>query len=133
MIKYENKCIGIGIDEKRGEIAALRVGNKEVILPQNRTALFNIKLRAKDGTSILRDAHAAGKIGCEYDGSSCRLHFSGFDTDIEAVVTVALGERLLWRIEVKNNTPYAVEWVDFLQITVPDDLVGQGGKSRILW
>ncbi|MCK4749602.1 MAG: hypothetical protein KAT15_21255, partial [Bacteroidales bacterium] len=38
-----------------------------------------------------------------------------------------------WNITVDNRTPFLMDYIDFPNVVVPNDLVGEGGDSRIFW
>lgn len=64
------------------------------------------------------------------------LTYGGFKSyDAEVIVYVCMGkENVMWQIEIINNSnAYCLEWVDFPQLAVYNDLKSSGGDSVILW
>lgn len=38
-----------------------------------------------------------------------------------------------WNLSVEHHTGWYIEWIDFPDIIVPDDLIANNGRSRIFW
>jgi len=38
-----------------------------------------------------------------------------------------------WNLSVEHDTELYIEWIDFPHVVVPNDLIGAGGDSRLVW
>ena len=126
----------LSVDFAAGEITSLCLDGKERMA--RRQPLFTIRLRDRAGETILLNT---------YDARQCRIlddgaEYSDFDCREETralTVRVFLTQRAdeaEWRILVRVGTDaLAVEWVDFLQITLPHLIGSAQGRDggRLLY
>lgn len=147
----------VRFDEQSGSLVSLAGKGREFIAPGGASRpCFKLRLRGNGGSaldidalqasrmSIARDGLAEGAAAGTTDGAAegaafetIRIRFEqvGHEhIDAEVAVRCYLGlPRLEWHIRVDNGTDYRIEWIDFPDITVPNDLVGKGGDATILW
>lgn len=93
--------------------------------------VFNISLLDAEGNTERVDLNCMSFVSCERKECSFQVVYEG--CDLRVVVMAEITDRIEWRIVIEVNTNKAVEWVDFPQIAVMNDLVGNNGKSKILW
>ena len=118
----------LGVDYQRGLITSLVIGGKERL--SGPSLLFRIRLRDKDGGSVLVTSCEAGSCQITNDGAI----YDGFSVDISVRVFLACdtGEAS-WRINVMpKNENFFAEWVEFPSLTLPrledNNTDGTGGK-----
>ena len=123
----------ICFDEHDGAVTSLKSGSKEFIhtvLP-----LFSFQLRNGGETHVFSsDMARIIDISVNddmYTGSYSG--FDGFDISFEACAKVAEnGKGLVWSVSYLNRTGSCVEWINYPQIAVPNDLVRNGGSGRVV-
>lgn len=134
MIVYNGYGYTIQIDDERGALLSLRRGSKEFVCEAAFLPLFAIRLRGEKGEITLLDAYDADSCRTLREGNTYSLEFDGFSkVDIKVTVKVIFEKKIDWRIAVTNRSDLCIEWVDFPQIAVPNDLKGAGGSSEIFW
>ena len=129
MIRLNGKNYQIEIDDKRGVIASL-VGNDRELCLGNTTPIFALSVIDEDyvkrivgideftheNTEEIENGYA---ISYRNDGFFVTVHIKGNAEDLS------------WRICIKNNTSALIEYVDFVGLSVPNDVNGNG--SKVLW
>lgn len=134
MIQREHKYYRLGFDEKRGQIDSLLVRGKELILNENKKSVFCIQMRDQKGRKIRKETSDFSEVKADCSGDSCVLRYSGCrDCNLEAEVTIQFTDKIIWGIRIFNHTRDVIEWVQFPQVAVFNDMQGRGGKSRLLW
>ena len=114
---------------EKGEILSLNRNNKEfvgVVMP-----LFAVRMRYKGEISEF-SSNDAEKVCFEEKNGQINIKYQGFDKDISFDVKILLKDRIEWYISYENNSGIYVEWIDFPQISVPKDLVRNGGSGYIV-
>ena len=102
-------------------------------------ALFEICFRdtANRGEVVRTNSARAKQCEIKQSKSKITISYKQFEgLDLSAVVTVDVSKDspfMNWNITVDNNTPYLMDYIDFPNVVVPNDLVGNGGDSRIFW
>ena len=118
----------LGVDYQRGLITSLVIGGKERL--SGPSLLFRIRLRDKDGGSVLVTSCEAGSCQITNDGAI----YDGFSVDISVRVFLACDNgEASWRINVTpKNENFFAEWVEFPSLTLPrledNNTDGTGGK-----
>lgn len=134
MIQIDQGNYSVRIDEKEGCIDSLRIEGKELILNENKISVFDIQLRDDAGKISKVEANDFSETNVKLDKDYCEINFTDCKKRcLDVCVQVHFSRKISWRMEVKNNTNDVVEWVQFPQIIVPNDLIAKGGKSRLLW
>ena len=142
------KCndFSMTINDKTGSIDSIRnisqnnISREFIKCSNKPNSLFKIRFRYGDGNfydlSSL-DAKQFHAVKSSSDENSTILTYreiENFKGQIDVIIRTDLENNLsYWRINIKNESDMWIEWIDFPQITVPDDLVATGGKSKILW
>lgn len=52
---------------------------------------------------------------------------------MEVTVSVEIADHIEWKIAIEMKDNRILEWVNFPQLAVPNDLRDCGGSSKILW
>ena len=129
MICFGSDNIKLCFNEECGYIEKLDYKGKNYVF--SNISLFEIALRDINGkqkrTSMsdfkLKESHNSG------DGFECV-----YESDIfEVTVNAKLQKDIEWGIHVANKIEEVIEWVNFPQIVVANDLKDNGGDSKILW
>lgn len=129
MIEHKTQNYTIRIDEERGEIVSLTDGGKEFV---SKTApLFRICMRDQAGACTYLDTYEMQCKEAEQTDDQYRITYTHESCTVK--VTVNMAEDIEWCLAIENHSDLVMEWTDFPQIFVPKDLIGDGGKSRVLW
>ena len=99
------------IDLQAGCIRSLTYRGMEFV--SGEAPLFQIGLRMPGGELIRLSASDASAAYAEGD----RLAFGGFPEQLTVSVSIG-GEAAEWRIDVQNDSPGMIEWIDFPQVVL---------------
>jgi len=139
-IIYENSFYKLTLNKQNGAIQSIEKNGKNMIASDNAGyALFEICfLDRSNGGGIIRvNSDQAAKCEISQAENKITIAYSQFEgVDISAVVSVGVAEDspfMNWNIEVDNNTEYLMDYIDFPNVVVPNDLVATGGDSRLFW
>ncbi len=130
------------ISDLNGTLLSISNGKKEFILMNEKGgSLFTIRLRDAIGKFIDITAKNAScfniKKILEDAQTRVEMVFSDFDYhDIHVKVEVRFTDDRpfsYWRLAVENHTDLVIEWIEFPEIVVPNDLPAAGGSATILW
>lgn len=134
MIQREHENYSIKINESNGNIESLKIKGKELIFTENIISIFKIQLRDENGKILGVESKDFDKTEVTWNKEKCEIKYTNCTKAcMDVYVKVVFEEDILWNIEVQNNTNELIEWVQFPQIIVPNDLIAKGGNSRILW
>jgi len=139
-IMYKNSYYKLTINKQNGAIKAIEKNGKNMIVQGNgHQPLFDICFRdpANQGKVVRTDSNQAGRCEIKQTINKITISYNEFKgLDLSAKVTVDLSKDsalMNWRISVDNQTPYLMDYIDFPNVVVPNDLIGQGGDARIFW
>lgn len=139
-VTYENNYYKLTLNKQNGAIQSIEKNGKNMIVAGNvEMPLFEICFRdkANSGEVIRTYSDQAEKCDISQTKNKITIAYSQFEgMDVSAVVTVDVAKNspfMNWNIEVDNNTPYLMDYIDFPNVVVPNDLVATGGDSRIFW
>lgn len=59
-------------------------------------------------------------------------HLQGTEADIKFTASIRFRERITFQLTYENETGVCLEWIDYPQIALPNDLVQRGGSGRLL-
>ncbi len=135
-MRIQNRFYALELDDKTGRILSFRNSKREFLLKS--TALFQIQLLGEGARYTRLCSDAAAKVKWERDKEeNFQIRFEKVDgAELDAVVSVrapAGQPFVFFSLAIDNRTGDLVEWIDFPRLIVPDDLVGNGGKSRLFW
>jgi hypothetical protein len=139
-VSYENSYYKLTLNKQNGAIKSIEKNGKNMIAADNAEHdLFEICFRDKaNGGEVIRTySDQAEKCEISQTKNRITIAYSQFEgMDISATVTVDVAEDspfMNWNIEVDNNTSYLMDYIDFPNVVVPNDLVATGGDSRVFW
>ncbi|BBI31588.1 DUF6259 domain-containing protein [Cohnella abietis] len=131
--KYE-----LHLNENTGSILSLISNNREFIKNGDKgRPLFTIRFRDREGKAIDLTALDAkqsysGKLSEEINFYYKQLGI--YEIDVEVKVNCPYNDALIyWNLSVVNQSDLIIEWIDFPDIVVPNDLTATGGSSKIVW
>jgi len=127
--------------EATGALASFSNGRKEFIAASDAGSLFAIRFRDRAGEAIdLVSSQAAESEKTtvrEEHSTKVRIRFRALGGyAVHAVVEIECPDGdpcTYWKLSIENETEHTIEWVDFPEVVVPNDLVATGGDARILW
>ncbi|MDI4644457.1 DUF6259 domain-containing protein [Cohnella hashimotonis] len=142
----ERSAYTIELDSANGSLLAFtdkRSGKNMIHGGSAARPIFTLRLRDDAGQALDVTALQAASVTLEptseaADGATqVRFIYTKLQNlDLDAVVEVDMphdSNLTDWRISFDNRTSYLVEWIDFPDVVVPNDLVAAGGTARILW
>ena len=109
-----------------------RIGNVSLYgreMAGNSAPLFSVRLRDENGAPVIFDA-AGADASAEYGDNAAALTYR-FDS-LTITVTIRGGDRIVWNLEVKNNSDHAVEYIDFPSLSVKGKLRRDGGDGAVV-
>ncbi len=125
-MRAKNEKYTIELDDF-GAIVLLESRGKQFV--KSRLPFFTVQLRSGEATEILNSDEAHNiEFGEDEGAVTIKYEFQ----DLIFNVTLQLGERIEAGFSFENHTGRHVEWVDFCQYAVPNDLVACGGSGRIV-
>lgn len=137
---FENEFYKLAINKDNGAIEAIEKNGKNMIALDNaKAALFEINFldRNQDGKMIKVNSNSAKVCEIKQSNGKISIAYSGFEGyDFTALVTVDVSKDspfMNWNIAIENNTSYLMDYIDFPNVVVPNDLVATGGDSRLFW
>lgn len=125
-MKFIKEKYSIDFDEK-GAIVSLISGEKQFV--NTRLPLFVLQLRDGENTCKL-NSDDAYDIDIVQEADTLKIKY-GFD-NLVFNVTLFIGNRIESTFSFKNNTGKYVEWVDFCQFAIANDLVANGGSGKLV-
>jgi hypothetical protein len=139
-ITYENSYYKLILNKQNGAIQSIEKNGKNMIAADNaEMPLFEICFmdKANAGEVIRTYSDQAAKCEISQTKNKITIAYSQFEgMELSAIVTVDVSKDspfMNWNIEVDNNTPYLMDYIDFPNVVVPNDLVATGGDSRVFW
>lgn len=128
------------IDDQNGSLQSFSNGVREFIQAGQRP-LFTIRFRDEQGKAMDLAAIDARNFAISSergkDAITVNLNYQevgGLPIQVRVEVFCPDQSALTeWNFSVDNQTDLIMEWIDFPDVVVPNDLVASGGNSRILW
>lgn len=129
MYIFKNDLIELEFNMKEGYISSLCYKGKQYI--GAKIPIYALALRDKKGElkrlntfdmSLTTFAKCSNGFECTYDLGEWNV-----------AISVKIEQEIIWKLKIYGISDYAVEWVNFPQIAVPDDFADNGGNSKILW
>ncbi len=138
MITIQGNSITGSIDTDTGLLTSWQRKGVEFIAPESEGELFQASLRNTVGNQLMVCSSQAGNVNCSNEaldqGSLITVTYSDLPRGMSAVVYItAVEDSLRWRMEMDIVSGYALEWVDFPALTLPNNLVADGGDGTIFW
>ncbi len=129
MFNYENNKMRFCFDEKKGQITELVYMEKSFVFC--RTSIFEIAERDEMGRVHKTTAMDYRMEHIDTYDNGFRCVYENDDKSVEVAADIT--DKISWRISVKNRSNRVIEWVNFPQIIVENDLRGTDDGSKILW
>ncbi len=130
MITYENKYYSIKLDD-RSLISFSSHGIE--LTAEQKLPLFAIRLLDQNGDPHDINANTAAYVNV----ANFAIIYSGFpEIDLTVTVTLEVNDQspqAEFGISIDNRSDHVIEYIDFPQILVPNNLIGTGGDFKILW
>jgi len=141
-VLIKNDTYSLLINDCDGSIESLCNQKKEFIHKGTaKRPLFTIRFR--DSKGILEDLSAidACQVSIERIDSSMSVivkiryeNLGNLPIHVNVEVVCPHNETLTyWNLSVEHDTDRYIDWVDFPDIVVPNDLIAAGGSGRVLW
>jgi hypothetical protein len=138
----KNSYYALTVNGKTGSIESFSNGKKELIQPASKPRpLFTIRMRDSKGAPADLSALDAGQIRVDRETQA--------DTPVIKMVYESVGNLPVqvmvkvrcptdepftyWNLSVDHDTDSYVDYIDFPNVVVPDDLVGSGGDAKLFW
>ena len=125
---FENKKYTIEIDQK-GAIISLVSGGKQFVC--RRLPLMQVCLRNKGETRSFNSDNAEA-IEIKKNRDFVEIKYCFENSNLIIYTRLSFKNRVEATLSFDNNTGMYVEWIDFPQIAVPNDLVSTGGSGHIV-
>ena len=124
--------IQLGFNSRYTRISSLKLGTQELIRsPQG--PIFSLALRDIQGQ--LHSYSALDSSHVEYSSKNdiSTITYTLEQGKISVVITYRIQDKVIWNIRINNKTPYAIEYIDFPNISCHGVYQENGGDSAVLW
>ena len=126
VVIYINDKYTAKLDNK-GAIVSLESGGKK--FAKCRLPLFQFRLRDGDKTQLFTSDEAKNIEFNQHDNAAEFIfQFEGISFDTK----LYFKDRIEASLSFQNNTGKYVEWIDFPQVAIPNDLVARGGSGKLI-
>jgi Domain of unknown function (DUF6259) len=138
-VDLRGTALRLQLDASTGSLVSVSDGRREFVhAGRQLRPVFTLRLRDGAGAAITVSAADAVRVsGSVQSPTAATFRFEqvgGLDLDVTTSVTVDPASDLsYWRLRLRNGSTHVVEWIDYPDLVVPDDLVGSGGTARLLW
>ena len=112
---------------EKGAVTSLVSGGKQFV--KEVLPLFQFMFRCGDTYT----SDDADEINITKENDALRARFVYKEPSIVFTADIKFEKRIEATVRFENNTGEYVEWIDFLQIAVPNDLVRTGGSGRLVF
>lgn len=139
-MKIENRHYVMELDDRTGSLLSLRRDGKALIVAGAPRPVFTIRFRDVAGVIHDIDAHDAQIVAVEAGNpEAITMKYTRFaELPIRVSVSVFVrcpedSPHTYWRIEVEHEPEWIIEWIDFPDVVVPNDLTATGGSGKLVW
>jgi hypothetical protein len=138
----KNDFLQFIVNDVTGSLKSFSNGKKEFIFNNGKyRPLFTVRFRDNAGKPVDMTSSDAQSIqvvsGTEDKETKVDIAFKALgNLDVNANVKISCSEGdplTYWNLAVENNTDFYIEWIDFPDVVVPNDLAGNGGDAKLLW
>lgn len=124
--------------DERGSIRSYQIRQKEMIAKgAGERPLFLIRLRTGTGEAVDVDAFSFRSVSCKRTGRGLDFLYTEqerLELSVKAHIIVnEARDRFEFSIAVRNGTDCCVEYIDYPELTVPNDFVSDGGTGKLFW
>ena len=129
----ENKFYRLELSD-HGAIRAFGwTGKRNFLYAREGDSLFSVKLLDENGAPEIRTS-AEFSLTSREEGETLILCYEAADFGAEVRIRHPEEEAFVYlSMSIRNQTGKYLEWIDFPNVTVPNDLPAKGGQSRIFW
>lgn len=137
-MKISNKYLSFTLSEKNGALLSLKnaKGKEFIHKTSSDRPLFTIKFLDKNGKSIEVNSNDA-IFSAETIDDNVILDYKkigNFSLYVTVKINLESNDNLsYWSLSLINETGNIIEWIDFPDVVVPNDLVARGGSSKLFW
>ncbi len=139
-ISYENNYYKLKLNSKTGSIKSIEKNGRNLVYsPDSESPLLAIRFRDALQKGEIHDFNTQQAQKCKIEKGDDLItltysQFKGADFQVTVTINVAKDSPFMhWNMSVNNNTPYTIDYIDFPNVIVPDDLIATGGTGRIFW
>ena len=134
-----NKYYKLKINNDNGALTSFMVNGREMAAQHISTSLFNITLRNSKGDSLNLTSLQSTKFKIERTGKDSSViltlnYYAVRDLPVDVTVTITCpvnNALTYWNIQVNNRTGQYIDHIDFPNVKIPNDLIGNKGDARI--
>lgn len=119
----------ITVDFEGGYIDSIKLWDVEII--GGKSPLFTVGIRDEKGVLSTLSSFDCKKCEVSRNGDSAQAVYSGFDEDIQVLLSLSGDCLAEWHVRIKNNTDKLIEWIKVPDIQVKP-LKKNGGNGSIL-
>ena len=122
----------LSFNSRYTRISSLKIGAYELIhSPQK--PIFTIGLRDVQGQLFTYSALDSSYVEfCSHEDKST-ISYTLADGKLNVIVTFSTQDKITWNIQIENKTPFAIEYVDFPNISCHGSYQENGGNASVLW
>jgi hypothetical protein len=139
-ISYNNSFYNLKLDRKTGSIKSYEKNGKNMVYTADSEGpLFSIRFRsqAENGKIYQFNSLQAKNVKIISSNDTISMSYSKFEgADMTVNVHVATSKDspfMYWNLSIDNKTNYTIDYIDFPNVVVPNDLLATGGTGRIFW
>ncbi len=138
-MNVHNRYYRMELDDTSGALLALNKGNKEFIRAGVNRPLFTIRFRDPGGGihDVSSRESKAVSVSAPEGSERIEVSYSEFgELPLRVLVTIRCPEDspfTYWRIDAEHETDWIIEWIDFPNVVVPNDLTATGGTGKLVW
>ena len=129
MVFCKNNSIELAFDEKSGVIKNLLYCGKNYAF--NEISIFEIAKINEAGDRTKLDVTYFELESVQSSDDSFECVYKNLELTVR--INAVLKKNIEWHININNNGNDVIEWVNYPQIVVENDLKDNGGDSKILW
>lgn len=138
-MKVQNSFYRMELDDISGALLAMNKGEKELIRTGAGRPLFTIRFRDISGGIHDVGAHESKTISISADEGSeeIEVSYTGFgELSLRVIVSIRCPKDspfTYWRLDADHELDWMIEWIDFPNVVVPNDLTATGGTGKLVW
>lgn len=123
---------------ERGAMTSFRTNDTEMLAEKaDERPLFTIRMRDDQGCPIDIESFSFQKISSEHTDEKLTFYYSQQEQcNITVTATINVHpqeDQIEFWIEIHNDTDYYVEYIDYPEITVPNNFISDGGTGKLFW
>lgn len=140
-MKVHNRYYQMELDDASGALLSLRQGDKELIhdAAAFRRPLFTIRFRDAQGGihDVGADNAKTVTLSDNVDQERIVFNYTAFgEISLKVRVTIRCPQDepfTYWHLAAEHETDWIIEWIDYPNVVVPNDLTATGGTGKLVW